>query len=196
MYARILIGLLYTAYAEKEKSHFTGKPDDPLSLGELRTLPVDEQWYSLGQALGMDTEELESIQKTEANVFKCKAQMFRLWLQSDPVVSWEKLATALEDINIQSHHCADIVSSGYVSVESSISSVLSNKDETDGLKHEIQNLVGSELSFFLLVCLFVCLFVNFVVTNLPNMGIECTIKHECCQIRMRLLLGSLCESVT
>ena len=134
---------------------------------------MDEQWYSLGQALGMNTEELESIQKTEANVFKCKAQMFRLWLQSDPVASWEKLATALEDINktelanyVQSHHCADIVSSGYVSVESSISSALSNKDETDGLKHEIQNLVGSELSLFLLVCVFVCLLILLLQTFL------------------------------
>ena len=149
-----LNGLLIVVYTvhkpmlKKKKTHFTGKFDDPLKFGELRTLAVDEQWYSLGQALGMNTEELESIQKTEANVFKCKAQMFRLWLQSDPVVSWEKLAIALEDINkadlaseVRSHHCADIVSSGYVSLESSISSVLSNKDETDGLKHTIQNLV-------------------------------------------------------
>ena len=123
--------------------------DPPLlMLGELRTIPVDGEWYSLGQALGISAQELENIQKTEASAFKCKAQMFRLWLQNDPVASWEKLATALEDINkadlanyIQSHHCTDIVSSGYVSVESSISSVLSNKDETDGLKHAIQNLV-------------------------------------------------------
>ena len=45
---------------------FTGKFERPFSLkfGELRTLPVDEQWYSLGEALGMNIEELESIQKT------------------------------------------------------------------------------------------------------------------------------------
>ena len=128
--------------------------DSPLMLGELRTIPVDKEWYSLGQALGISVQELENIQKTEANAFKCKAQMFRLWLQNDPVASWEKLVTALEDINktelaseLRSNHCidADIVSSGYGSVESSISSVLWNKgsgeDETDGLKHEIPNLV-------------------------------------------------------
>ena len=54
-------------------------------LGELCTIPVDEEWYSLRQVLGMSVQELESIQKTEANAFKCKAQMFRLWLQNDPV---------------------------------------------------------------------------------------------------------------
>ena len=113
---------------------------------------MDEQWYSLGQALGMDTEELDNIQKTEANAFKCKAQMFRLWLQKDQAASWEKVATALENINktevaneLRSHHCTDIVSSGYGSVESSISSVSWNKeseeDETDGLKHDLPNLV-------------------------------------------------------
>ena len=123
-------------------------------LGELRTIPVDEEWYSLGQALGISNQELENIQKTEANAFKCKAQMFRLWLQNDPVASWEKLATALEDIHktelaneLRSHHGNDveIVSSGYGSVDSSISSVLWNKgseeNETDGLKHGMPNLV-------------------------------------------------------
>ena len=126
--------------------------DPPLlMLGELHTIPVDEEWYSLGQALGISVQELENIQKTEANVFKCKAQMFRQWLQNDPVASWEKLATALEDINktdlateLRSHHCnnADIVSSGYGGVESSILwNKGSDENETDGLKHEIANLV-------------------------------------------------------
>ena len=59
--------------------------DSPPMLGELCTIPVDEEWYSLRQVLGMSVQELESIQKTEANAFKCKAQMFRLWLQNDPV---------------------------------------------------------------------------------------------------------------
>ena len=125
--------------------------DSPPTLGELRTIPVDEEWYSLGQALGISVQELESIQKTEANAFKCKAQMFRQWLQNDPVASWEKLAIALEEINktklaseLRSHHCndADIVSSGYGSVESSISwNKGSDENETDGSKHEIANLV-------------------------------------------------------
>ena len=130
-------------------SCFTGKFERPFSLkfGELRTLRVDEQWYSLGEALGMNIKELENIQKTEANVFKCKAQMFRLWLQNDQEVSWERLATALEEMNktelateLRSHHCndADIVSSGYGNVESSISwNKGSDENETDGLKHEI-----------------------------------------------------------
>ena len=125
--------------------------DSPPMLGELRTIPVDEEWYSLGQALGISVQELENIQKTEANVFKCKAQMFRLWLQNDQEASWEKLAIALEDINktglaieLRSHHCnnANIVSSGYGSVESSIFwNKGSDENETDGLKHEIANLV-------------------------------------------------------
>ena len=132
-------------------------------LGELRTIPVDKEWYSLGQALGISVQELENIQKTEANAFKCKVQMFRQWLQNDPVASWEKLATALEDINrtdlaseIRSHHCndADIVSSGYESVESSISSVLWNKrsDENDDLKYDKPNLVRKGVNWLLVLC--------------------------------------------
>ena len=117
-------------------------------LGELCTIPVDEEWYSLRQVLGMSVQELESIQKTEANAFKCKAQMFRLWLQNDPVAQWEKLATALEGINkaelaseLRSID-AEIVSSGYGGVESSIFwNKGSDENETDGLKHEIANLV-------------------------------------------------------
>ena len=125
--------------------------DFPLRLGELRTIPVDEEWYSLGQALGISIQELENIQKTEAKSFKRKTQMFRLWMQNDQAASWEKLAIALEEINktelaseLRSHHCNDelLVSSGYGSVESSISSVSWNKgSEENGLKHEIPNLV-------------------------------------------------------
>ena len=137
--------------------------DSPPMLGELRTIPVDEEWYSLGQALGISVQELENIQKTEPNAFKCKAQMFRLWLQNDPVASWEKLATALQDINktdlaseVQSHHWTDaeIVSSGYESVESSISSVLWNKgsDENDNLKHDKPNLVRKGVNWLLVLC--------------------------------------------
>ena len=124
---------------------------------------MDEQWYSLGQVLGVDTEELDNIQKTEANAFKCKAQMFRLWLQKDQAASWKTVVTALEDINktelaseLRSHHCTDIISSGYANVESSISSVSWNKeseeDETDGLKHDLPNLVR----WWTVHCLFVC----------------------------------------
>ena len=56
-----LNGLLIVVYTvhkpmlKKTTTHFTGKFDDPLKFGELRTLAVDEQWYSLGQALGMNT---------------------------------------------------------------------------------------------------------------------------------------------
>ena len=30
--------------------------DFVLRLGELHTIPVDEEWYSLGQALGISTQ--------------------------------------------------------------------------------------------------------------------------------------------
>lgn len=152
---------MYSLYANNYNngscfvSFFKGM-DFPLRLGELRTIPVDEEWYSLGQALGISIQELENIQKTEAKSFKCKTQMFRLWMQNDQAASWEKLATALEEVNktelaneLRSHHCndelPDMVSSGYGSVESSISSVSWNKgseeNETDGLKHELPNPV-------------------------------------------------------
>ena len=133
--------------------------DSPPTLGELRIIQVEKGWYSLGQALGISVQEIENIQKTEANAFKCKAQMFRLWLQNDPVASWEKLAIALEDINktelaneLRSHHCndAEIVSSGYGSVESSIS-WNKGSDEND-LKHDKPNLVRKGVNWLLVLC--------------------------------------------
>ena len=95
----------------------------------------------MGPALtDLSIQELENIQKTEANSFKRKTQMFRLWTA---LVEIDKTELASE---LRSHHCDDeLVSSGYASVESSISSVLWNKgseeNETDGLKHDLPNLV-------------------------------------------------------
>ena len=100
-----------------------------LDIEELNSLPVDEQWFSLGQALGVSVQELENIQESEASLGSRKSKMFELWIQSDPAASYEKLATALEEINktelandIRSFD-ADFGSSGYGSLQSSTSSV-------------------------------------------------------------------------
>ena len=100
-----------------------------LDIEELNPLPVDEQWFSLGQALGVSVQELENIQESEASLGSRKSKMFELWIQSDPAASYEKLATALEKINktelandIRSFD-ADFGSSGYGSLQSSTSSV-------------------------------------------------------------------------
>ena len=123
--------------------------DSPLGIGELRTLPVDESWYILGQALGVSHEELDRIQRSEANPFKCKTKMLKTWIHGDPTSSWGKVVAALEkigrselaaELRYQHGIGADSVSSssGYSSTESSL---LQNKvieedlDEMHGLKH-------------------------------------------------------------
>ena len=100
-----------------------------LDIGELEMLKVDEQWYSLGQALGVSVQELERIHESESSLGNRKLEMFRMWIQNDPAASLKKLATALEEINktelaedIRSVD-ADVASSGYESLQSSTSSV-------------------------------------------------------------------------
>ena len=134
---------------------FAGKPNEesPLVIGELRTLPVDVSWYILGQSLGVSHKELDHIQRTEATLFKCKAEMFRTWIHGDPTATWAKVAIALEKIDenelatvIRNQYgtTADTASSssGYSSVESSL---LCNKVieqvEMDGWKHAKANSV-------------------------------------------------------
>lgn len=60
---------------------------------------MDDSWHTLGQALGISHKELDSIQQGEANPFKCKTKMFKLWIREDPTASWAKIATALEEID-------------------------------------------------------------------------------------------------
>ena len=91
-----------------------------LDIEELNSLPVDEQWFSLGQALGVSVQELENIQEREASLGSRKSKMFELWIQSDPAASYEKRAIALEKIR---SFDADFGSSGYGSLQSSTSSV-------------------------------------------------------------------------
>ena len=62
-------------------------------------LPVDKQWDSLGQALGVSLKELESIQESERTLKSRKSKMFRVWLQNDPAPTLDKLDSALERIN-------------------------------------------------------------------------------------------------
>ena len=105
----------------------------PIDIEELDKLPVDEQWYGLGQALGVSVQELENIQKSEASLVSRKSKMFRLWVKNNPEASREKLATSLDEINETElandiwSDGADFASSGYGSLQSSTLSVFRNQ---------------------------------------------------------------------
>ena len=70
-----------------------------VTIQEMEKLPVDEQWYSLGQALGVSAQELDRIQESEESLMSRKLEMFRVWIQNDTAPTWDKLDSALEEIN-------------------------------------------------------------------------------------------------
>ena len=91
-----------------------------VNLEELDMLPVDKQWYSLGLALGVSIQELESIKKSEGSLKSRKSKMFRVWIQNDSAPTMDKLHSALEETDE-----TDYASSGYASRRSSTSSTYS-----------------------------------------------------------------------
>lgn len=114
---------------------------------------MDDSWYTLGQALGISHEELDRIRQGEANPFKCKAKMFKIWIREDPTATWDKIASALEEID-KSELATEVrnqygirgdtapSSSGYSSAESSLSwNKVSDEVKKDGLKHAKLNVV-------------------------------------------------------
>ena len=75
------------------------KEDRP-TISELATVPIEPaQWYTLGIALGLEEEVLNSIEMDQSNkLVKCKRAMFRKWLESNPTASWNDLIKALLQI--------------------------------------------------------------------------------------------------
>ena len=69
-------------------------------ISELATVPIQPaQWYTLGLALGLEEEVLNSIEVDQSNKsVKCKRAMFRKWLESNPTASWNDLIKALVQI--------------------------------------------------------------------------------------------------
>lgn len=143
--------------------------DYPLVTVELRTLPVDDSWYTLGQALGISHEELDRIQQGEANPFKCKTKMFKIWIREDPTATWAKIATALEEIG-KSELATEVrnqygirgdtapSSSEYSSAESSLSwNKATDEVEKDGLKRAKLNVVREFLIKLMLMHSFLLL---------------------------------------
>ena len=55
------------------------------------------QWLNLGIQLDIEDSTLEDIEANHrGDVHRCKTEMLRAWLQSDPTNPWTKLATALK----------------------------------------------------------------------------------------------------
>lgn len=114
---------------------------------------MDDSWYTLGQALGISHEELDHIRQGEANPFKCKTKMFKIWIHEDQTATWAKIATALEEIG-KSELATEVrnqygirgdtapSSSGYSSAKSSLSwNKTTDEVEKDGLKRAKLNVV-------------------------------------------------------
>ena len=56
-----------------------------------------QEWFDLGIQLGVTDASLRNIEANhKGDVQRCKTEMLRVWLQSDPTNSWKELATALE----------------------------------------------------------------------------------------------------
>ena len=54
------------------------------------------QWYDLGLQLGVDDEELKTIQQNYLRDSKaCKRKMFKAWLKITPSPSYQQLVEAL-----------------------------------------------------------------------------------------------------
>ena len=69
-------------------------------IWELAIVPIQPaQWYSLGLALGLEEDVLNSIEQKQLDrPMKCKRVMFRKWLESNLSASWNDLIKALVQI--------------------------------------------------------------------------------------------------
>ena len=57
------------------------------------------EWFDLGIQLGVKDATLKDIEVNHrGDVRRCKTEMLRVWLQSDPTNPWKTLAAALENM--------------------------------------------------------------------------------------------------
>ena len=113
------------------KVSVTKPPVENPTLQELAVIPLDEsQWYTLGQALGIEEGLLKSIQHGTSNPIKRKREMFKNWLkEKDTKVSWHILLGALRKIGATD--VAEVVRSEYGISDSSDSEESGGEDEVD-----------------------------------------------------------------
>ena len=114
-------------------------PVEKPTLQELAIIPLEEpQWYTLGQALGLEEGLLKSIQRGTSNPTKCKREMFKNWLKEKHTkVSWHILLGALRKIGATD--TAEVVRSEYAISDSSDS----EEDEVDaGFSEVCSNMLN------------------------------------------------------
>ena len=132
-----------------------------IDWGELRTLPVEKNWYKLGLSLGLSAQQLDTIEQKQPNPFKRKVEMLKSWFEKDKTASWETVVDALYMINetglatdVQSWHRIqgqavwDSSSSGYGSSPQTLSPMIEQPqqicpDETDGVLEEVKSLYNN-----------------------------------------------------
>ena len=74
-----------------------GSPRDVLNAGYLSSeLKTVTDWHQLGINLGLETYELERIEKDYQGNERRKLQMLERWLQRSPTTPWEDLASSLQ----------------------------------------------------------------------------------------------------
>ena len=112
------------------------------TLQDLATIPLQEsQWYTLGQALGLQESLLDLIQMGSSNPIRRKREMFKCWLEEKPEgVSWGTLLSALGAIG-----AADVVETVRkvyeISSGSDSEEIISDQDEIDAGFVEVCTIV-------------------------------------------------------
>ena len=84
----------------------TGLPLDPdMSVNTLTSILKDAsaEWEKLGLELGVKWSKIKQIaeSRNHADPLLCMADLLHCWLRSDCDASWEKVASALDEIEVR-----------------------------------------------------------------------------------------------
>ena len=69
--------------------------DDFFTVHEY-LLDAKVKWYYIGMGLKVNTEDLDAIEATRANMDDCLLKMIKIWLQKGNNKTWQTVITALE----------------------------------------------------------------------------------------------------
>lgn len=105
----IFFSLYYVEHAAAIGPH-----DVELNVRNLtRALQDVTDWETLGVQLGVNPSKIGEIARNHhyRDLHLCKMDLLVHWLQSDGAVSWERMASALDDMNV--HNVAENIRMTY-----------------------------------------------------------------------------------
>ena len=73
---------------------------EPAELDINNAIATVNEWFELGQQLGLEFDVLEKIEidNDKYGLKRQRGKMVNTWLRSDPEASWSKLCAALDTI--------------------------------------------------------------------------------------------------